>query len=214
MSIHQLRAIGSQLSAALGHNEWSLGRMLHAFKSMERGFGHLSQRRTGRDDTEQEVTIEGEASAFGVDTLATAKVKATIKDYAWGSVSYGFADFRAAAEGEDSFAFVDTFVEVEGADIVVTATRTTTGRNFQVEKSYFYAIDLDWIDLSENPIVFNRETERTTRRKFNVEDGNKALADFDVAAIAENSFVDVTTDVLALEDLASLSIIEAFATIA
>lgn len=159
------------------------------------------------DETPMAILVDGTAEAVGQNTHATGNLRASLTDYGALSVGVGYARFEAAACGGQEVAFADAGSLISGADLVLTADIRTTGRNWETAEHRFVAIDLDCVDLAR-PISFGVGVERTSRTAWSVAEGNLATAEFDVAVEAENSFADVTVDVLTVEDLYSGSTVE------
>lgn len=206
---------------AFGHllgESWSGGEIIKALSCIGRVLKGSRQEPREIDETPLSVQVEGEASAFGMDTVATADVMGKVVDLERAGVSYAYgkAKYFAAADADDPetpFAATDVNLEIEGADVVFALHRSVNGANFEKDVVTFLAFDFECIDLADSPIEFVAHCERTTSRCIDVDEGNIALAEFDVEAIAEESFVEGFADVLAVDDALSISAVATFAEI-
>lgn len=162
-----------------------------------------------KDATPMAVHLDGFADASGVDTVADADLWARMIDLEGATVAFGRAEFTAAARGGDELVAAEAFCEIDGADFVLKVSHSVSGRNFQSDKVSFFAIDLDCIDLADDPVELDLDLSARSSRSKAVAEGNLALAEFFAEVEAEDSFVDVFSDVLAVEDRFSGSSIQA-----
>lgn len=181
-----------------------------------------------KDTSPVTLSFAGEASAVGTDTVADGDMFARLVDHGAVTVGYGAAKFSAAAEttgGDTAFAsaFSDAFVS--GADFVLTWTwhrslqLHSDGGQFAQDSSATFAIAIDfegW-DLRRGPIVIDGNTEKSFAGELEwlpdlLAPGNVATFDVDVQVKGENTYADVATSVLAVED--RLSFVTAVADLA
>jgi hypothetical protein len=144
------------------------------------------------------------------------------------TIGFGTTTFNSAAVSQDGMAFAsaETFADVSGADFVFIFNKTTLIDGSSCELPYatanstttFIAIDFEDFDFAEGQLTFNvydayayLEGGCRTCKGNNVPslDGNVALLDADVQALAQNTLVDVLASVLTLED--QLSTVSAMA---
>jgi hypothetical protein len=163
----------------------------------------------------QPVSAELGAEALamgGGGTAAKGEVDLTVKDA--GAVTWvkGTATASSAAAGEGAFADAGTFGQVEGADLVFTWTRKTSGETEGAAQSdsstRVFAIDLPF-DLAGGPKVMDFYSERqisTSRPTGPEPQGSTAVADADVEASGDGAtHTEAFTDALALVGYSDIS---------
>ena len=169
--------------------------------------------RTDIDDTPITVTFGGDASAYGTETTASAVMLGKTVDlglvsYAIGTCSYTAA--AAATEGDTAVAVSNSFADVTGADLVITFTRSgstdmTQGADLAYETSTtsFLAIDLEFWDSPKGPIVVEYDWElRRLKLPTEIED-NTAVLDTLLESFGEDTFTQVDSAALTIEDTMS-----------
>lgn len=162
--------------------------------------------RTVTVDSALAVNIYGSADAFGENTLASASVDIQVVDRGLAILAVGQATFTAAATSCDdgsAFAAIQAGLDFAGEDLSVVTGRSVS---FSDEKSALEMTSLQFaaMDLKfETCLAAERSQlpeEATPRSSIGVLEGNLALFDIDVSASGENSFVNLQTDVLVVED--------------
>lgn len=168
---------------------------------------------TDIDDTPIAVTFGGEASAFGVETTASAVMRGTVVDLGLVSYAMGTCSFTAtatAAEGDTAVAVSNSFATVTGADLVITFTRSgstdlTQGADLAhaTSTTSFLAIDLEFWDSAKGPIVIDYDWELCRLKLPTGIEGNTAMLDTLLEAFGENTFAQLESDALTIEDTLS-----------
>lgn len=170
----------------------------------DRKFGHLK----AFDKTPLALSVDGSADAAGHDTVARAELSANITDHGSVAVGSGRSRFFAAAEEGTAYATSSASSDVSGADFVLRTSKTVTGDNWSLTEHRVIALDFDFLDLPK-PRIHEIEKEIDLSQKASVGDGNIATADFDADVRAEDSYLDVYADAIAVEDAYSGSSITA-----
>lgn len=173
----------------------------------------LDARKLQADTSPVTAIVGGEGNAIGTDTLVDAEIFSRLIDFGSVTVAFGSADFKSTAVTEDGFAFVtaDTFADVSGADLVLVYTQkvSTSGGDdvsYATERSTtsYIAIDFEEFDFCNGPLVLNSQyasayLDQLCGRAPAI-NGNIATLAADAQALSENTFVDVISSVLTLED--------------
>jgi len=162
--------------------------------------------------------IGGEDTAIGEDTLVDANIFSRLIDLGAVTIGFGTTTFNSAAVSGDGMAFAsaNTFADVSGADLVFIFNKATSIDGSSCELPYatasstttFIAIDFEDFDFAEGQLTFfydaygYLEGGCGTCSGSNVPslDGNVALLDADVQALAQNTLADVLASILTLED--------------
>jgi hypothetical protein len=172
--------------------------------------------------------LGGESTAVGTDTLADGDTSLVVKDLGAVTVVRGTATFSATAkspEGTQSFATANGFVEISGADYVFTKTTTKSRPDkdggdstwSETSTTSVIAIDIEGITLPKVVSVsegkVNSLIKSLTMTKPDKDanswpdpvdpDGNVATVDVDVHVVGENTYAEVESSVLAVEDTLS-----------
>jgi hypothetical protein len=180
------------------------------------------------DTTPMAAMIGGDGTAIGEDTLVDANIFSRLIDLGSVTIGFGTAVFNSAAVSGDGTAFASatTFADIAGADFVFIFNKTLSvdGSNCDVpyateySTTTFIAIDFEDFDFAEGPLTFDfydlygyleGGCQSCGGRKVPNLDGNVALLDADVQALAQNTLADVLASVLTLED--QLSTVSAMA---
>ena len=154
---------------------------------------------------------EQSPSAMDVEiggTRASADLTAELSDTDYGSFAVGSGTFFAAAEGGAETAATNAYCDVEGADFVFTRTTTTTGENWSETRTQLIAVDFACIDTGST-LMITPESSYLLDSYQQVESGNVATVNFDVAVSATHTDADVSTGAIAIEDTYSGSSIDA-----
>jgi hypothetical protein len=165
------------------------------------------------DDTPITVTFGGEASAFGTDTKATGVMLGRTVDLGLVSYAIGTCTYTATATatGDDTAVAVsNSFAHVSGADLVVTFTRRgstelTQGADLAhaTSTTSFLAIDLEFWDSKNGPIMIEYDSE-LRRFKLPAEiEKNTAVVDALLDAFGANTFTQLDSSLLTVEDTMS-----------
>jgi hypothetical protein len=176
-----------------------------------------------KDVSDLTLTLEGASDAVGIDTLAQGDMFARLIDKGKVSIAFGSASFSAVAESTgDELAFASAFSDahVSGADFVISWTRhesvnleSNDGRYAKdVSTTYVFALDFEAWDLRRGPITVDADRDKSFFGELcwlpDLIEGNLATFNVDVQAAGENTYADVVTSVLAVEDqLSSVSAI-------
>jgi hypothetical protein len=180
--------------------------------SMELEF-KLDARKLQADTSPVTAVVGGEGTAIGTDTLVDAEIFSRLIDFGSVTVAFGSADFQSVALDGDGMAFAtaDTFADVAGADLVLVYTQkvSTSGgdeTSYATERSTtsYIAIDFEEFDFCSGPLVLNSQyasayLDQLCGRAPAI-NGNIAEFVADAQALSENTFVDVMSSVLTLED--------------
>lgn len=176
---------------------------------------------TDEDDDGMAYQLYGEAVAIGEDTFAAVSSFSHMFGSGAKTIAKGYVRAQAAAESEnDDSTFADAYtdVTVNGADLTIIWNKDESAQinGISVDLSFtkFYAVDFArW--NGNATLTFDEENhididgkigwraQRFLEKKFgNIFDldGNIATADVEATVEAENSFVDVAVNVLAIED--------------
>jgi hypothetical protein len=168
---------------------------------------------TDIDDTPIAVTFGGDASAFGEDTTTSAVMRGTVVDlglvtYALGTCSFDAA--ATAAEGDTAIAVANSFATVTGADLVITFTRRGStemtqeaGQAHATSTTSFLAIDLEFWDSAKGPIVIDYDWELCRMKRPAWIDGNTSVLDTLLDAFGEDTFAQLESEALTIEDTLS-----------
>lgn len=105
-------------------------------------------------------------------------------------------------------AATNAYCDVEGADFVFTRTTTTTGENWSETRTQLIAVDFACIDTGST-LMITPENSYLLDSYQQVESGNLATVNFDVAVSATHTDADVSTGAIAIEDTYSGSSIDA-----
>jgi hypothetical protein len=185
----------------------------------------LDARHLQPDTTPVAAMVGGDGAAIGEHTLVDADIFSRLIDLGSVTIAFGVTQFDCAAVsgGPGAFAAAETFADVSGADLVLIFTTKTTagsevdGVSFAIETSTtsFIAIDFEDFDFSEGQLTFYFDSAWSyldggcrlpkELQMPNIE-GNLSTLDVDAQALAENTFVDVLSSILTIEDqLSSVS---------
>ncbi len=161
------------------------------------------------------------ATAVGENTFASTAVDATVAMRGLITFAFGRATATATANsptGETAFGVAETFVDVAGADLLLTATHYASGngggsRNWWSETSTttFLAIDVAGLSPQGGPVAGRFDTEATLTKPPLIPAANVALFDTDVLVLGQKTLADVQVEALALEDQLSTSTIQVLA---
>ncbi|UEM24584.1 hypothetical protein JL100_030695 (plasmid) [Skermanella mucosa] len=167
--------------------------------------------------------LGGEATAVGQDTLAEGKATLQVKDLGAVTVVKGTASFGATAQstgGSTAYATADSFADVSGADIVITRTKSTSNTTengdsttwTETSTTRVLAIDIEGITLPKtldlsaglSKVLSKIQGFKAIKKPDPVDlDGNVAKVQIDVLVEGENTYADVGTSVLTVEDTLS-----------
>ena len=176
----------------------------HLAETVAGSLGSASEQSSSAMDVE----IGGTAEAGGEHTRASADLTAELSDTDYGSFAVGSGTFFAAAEGGAETAATNAYCDVEGADFVFTRTTTTTGENWSETKTQLIAVDFACIDAGST-LMITPESSYLLDSYQQVESGNLATVNFDVAVSATHTDADISTGAIAIEDTYSGSSIDA-----
>ena len=183
------------------------------------------------DNTPMTALIGGEGNAVGDDTIVDAEIFSRLVDLGRVSVAFGSAVFESTAVSTDDLAFAaaDTFLEVSGADFVISFTeKISTSEPLgdslvakETSKVTFVAVDFEDFDLLGGPVVVSSNSAQYLEfdgsrwcheNTHDQIDGNVAQLDVDAAAYSTTTLVDVFSSILTVEN--ELSSVSALATTA
>jgi hypothetical protein len=173
---------------------------------------------TADTNSKMQTIIGGEASAVGESTSATGNIYTRTFDTGAVKISFGVAEFKAAATAPGSnltYAAADSYAAASGADIFLTHTKvaSSTGQGSglsysgETSRTAYLAIDIAKVDLAHGPIMLGLTTEKSSSRMIGPSDGNVATLDIDAKAEAAHTYVGTNASALSLED--SLSTVSA-----
>ncbi|EIM30507.1 hypothetical protein [Microvirga lotononidis] len=169
-------------------------------------------------DSKMQTMIGGEATAIGENTKATGTIYSQTFDKGAIKISFGSAEFKAAAQSSESdptYAAADSYAAASGADLFLTRTVVSStggkasGQSYSGESSrtVYLAIDIEKFDLPKGPITISQTIDKYTPQKIGVVDGNVAAVKIDAKAEADHTYVATDASALSMED--SLSTISA-----
>lgn len=148
------------------------------------------------------VTVEAAAAATGDAAQANAHVKLGVFDIDGSSYAkhgaklvIGTAESYAAANGDDSKTYVNTFSSVKGVDTGEIVSYYAKGGNF--EKAVECLVAIDWEGVFDKNLVFTKHHSFYGRMKKEIGDGHKISASTDVHVEADN-YAQVHSGVKAL----------------
>lgn len=154
-------------------------------------------------------TLYGGADAFGLDTTASADVNLHVVDRGFVSFALGSATFLAAARSPaDEIAFASTYagLDIAGADVLMVDRQEWTGGSGS-EMS-----DISSLSFAAMDFKFGFGYELTIDKGISLGScdsgigtlqGNSAFFASNTNAVADNTFVDLQVDALAVEDALS-----------
>lgn len=153
----------------------------------------------------------GSADAAGESTLASMHVEAV--SVTRGLVSFAAGTMRAIASGaaqpgELAFAAAQTAVDIAGADLAITGTRSLAGDGATQAGTWwsassttcFFALDIEGIAPGNGGILAEFTAAGTLAAPIPIPAANIAVFDAVVRAYGDSSLVDLTVDAFAVED--------------
>lgn len=158
----------------------------------------------------------GDAVAIGEDSYTSVTIKLKTLDNGKVAIAIGTAEGTAAAEsppGDGAYTGVETDFAVDGADLVIELTRTSSGDcetgSYESSTTMFRAIDISRVvDAIRTVSVELSQDGGCDDLDL---DGNVAIAAFEVEVRGDDNFAGVDAFVLAVEDELSLSTVLATA---
>jgi hypothetical protein len=139
-----------------------------------------------------------EATAIGDATLASGSVRIKGRDIGPVTLVSGKAEATAAATGEGSYANAGTFALVEGADLVISRTVTTTEEGSDgaaaTSSTRFFAIDLDAFDFAAGTLRIELYAEGGLDLGTLALDGNVATVEAHATAEGDATSALTLTD--------------------
>ncbi|KLK93417.1 hypothetical protein AA309_08795 [Microvirga vignae] len=169
-------------------------------------------------NSKMQTMIGGEATAVGESTSASGEVTTRTFDKGAVKISFGSAEFTAAAKttgGDPTYAAADSYASASGADIFLTRTKVSSYNGQEALQTYsgetsrtvYLAIDIEKVDLPRGPITVDKTIEKGDPPTALPSDGNLAILDVDAKAEAEHTYIGTDASALSMED--SLSTVSA-----
>lgn len=166
------------------------------------------------------VSYQGQSTAVGEDTYASAMLTMNMTDLGFLSIATGTSELLAVARsdpGEAVYTDVSDMFVPDDADIVLQTTTIVQGNwsdetgewSASTSTTWFFAIDIAWIDLRKEWTMQTRVYEDDMRTT--IAPGNIAYASADVTASGGQTITDFAADVLTVEDTISSAALTGFA---
>lgn len=162
------------------------------------------------DDTAIVTTMGGDATAVGEHTFANTDVRGLMEDTGLVSYAVGRVSTTAVAEASEdrtALATTSTFVDIAGADLVLVFTEhgetpLTAGGDVAVSTTTttFVAIDLEFWDRRSGPLVVEVERNIDVGSIDTQIEGNVATLTSRFDVLGADTYVDMQTSALAIED--------------
>jgi hypothetical protein len=156
------------------------------------------------------VAAYAEATATGEDTLATTKVKVDVNDHGRVTLARGTVNATATAQGDETYATAATGVTVDGADLTLDRTATSSGSGGGAttasSTTRFFAIDIEGVDFSQGPITIAATSDQVVVSQPAPIDGNVATFDVDVEAVGADTYAAVEAAVSTTSDFSDSTV--------
>ncbi|MFC3126694.1 calcium-binding protein [Pseudoroseomonas globiformis] len=166
--------------------------------------------RAERNDAPMTVTLAAGGDAAGVDTLAALDVALRIIDRGAVTLALGSVKSTASARteaGEIAFASAYSDLDIGGADIALSRTRTLTGSgtangeawSSQITTTNFLAVDIDGLQPLFGPIKLHQNSTGTISNAPTFQ-GNLATFEIDAKVFGGDTYLDVSADAVTVQD--------------
>ncbi len=156
------------------------------------------------------VNVTVSADAFGEDTLAEATLNITIIDRGLASFAFGTTTVLAAAQAPDpgsAYAITSTSVDILGAEFVhmdyVAGSSWDDYAMADMQAVGFQAIDTHYFSA----IAVNSSSATAADPQIGSISGNLATFAADISAEGDDTFVELLTDAIAVEDTFSSTVL-------
>jgi hypothetical protein len=148
------------------------------------------------------IVVGGGANAVGETTLTTGGTVGKIVDIGPMKIGKGTAKFAAAAKsapGDLAYATADTFATSKGADFSLAFTHTTTDpKGAAISEAKITAFNLE--NCRKAPLALHFDTHKVAPIKTGALSGNVSMLCANAKVDADNSFAEVDSNLLTVED--------------